>query len=112
MEKPTTRAGHGCSRPSRFVTATIAGASGDDEVVFLAVSTDVDRTAVREFMDDAEYGFTVLYDEGSATDFHVTGIPIHFVLGPEGRIQYRDTGFPGPDGLRLPTRSHIAIAEP
>ena len=71
--------------------------AGDDGIVFLAISTDANRTDVREFISEAEYEFTVLYDEGSATDFHVTGIPIHFVLGPEGRIQYRGMGFPGPD---------------
>lgn len=69
-------------------------ASGDD-VVFLAITTDDDHSLTREFLMENDYRFTVLFDEGSATDFHVTGIPAHFILGPEGRIQYATSGFPG-----------------
>lgn len=76
----------------------VADYAGDDQVVFLAISTDANPSDVREFLDAGGYDFTVLYDEGSATDFHVTGIPQHFVIGPTGLIQYRDAGgFPGPE---------------
>ena len=66
-----------------------------DDVVFLAITTDTDHSGVREFLERNDYSFTVLYDEGSATDFRVNGIPAHFILGPEGRIQYMSEGFPG-----------------
>ncbi len=66
-----------------------------DDVVFLAITTDNDHSLTREFLVENDYRFTVLFDEGSATDFHVVGIPAHFILGPEGRIQYATSGFPG-----------------
>ena len=66
-----------------------------DDVVFLAITTDNDHSVTREFLKENDYRFTVLFDEGSATDFHVVGIPYHFILGPEGRIQYATSGFPG-----------------
>ncbi len=65
-----------------------------DDVEFFAITTDDDHDAAREFLDKHDYRFTVLFDESSATDFQVAGIPAHFILGPEGLIQYEATGFP------------------
>ena len=73
----------------------VASYASADDVVFLAITTDVDHSETREFLEENDYRFTVLFDEGSATDFHVLGIPAHFILGPEGRIQYATSGFPG-----------------
>ena len=73
----------------------VASYASADDVVFLAITTDVDHSETREFLAENDYRFTVLFDEGSATDFHVLGIPAHFILGPEGRIQYTTSGFPG-----------------
>ena len=67
----------------------------DDDVVFLAITTDVDRSEVRSFLNENDFDFPVLFDEGSATDFGVNGVPAHFILGPEGRIQYATFGFSG-----------------
>ncbi len=66
-----------------------------EDVVFLAITTDVDHSETRQFLAENGYDFTVLYDEGSATDFGVNGIPAHYILGPNGRIQYASSGFPG-----------------
>ena len=66
-----------------------------DDVVFLAITTDKDPSEAREFLDQTDYCFTVLFDKGSETDFRVIGLPTHIILGPEGRIQYESTGFPG-----------------
>ena len=66
-----------------------------DDVVFLAITTDADHSVAREFLLEHGYDFTTLFDEGSATDFNITGIPATIVIGPEGRIQYRAGGFPG-----------------
>ena len=78
-----------------------------DDVVFLAITTDEDHSLTREFLTENDYRFTVLFDEGSATDFHVTGIPAHFILGPEGRIQYATSGFHGAE--RFNEEMHLRI---
>ncbi len=69
--------------------------ASDDDVEFLAITTDADHSVTRDFLDENDYRFTVLFDEGSATDFQVVGLPSHFIIGPEGRIQYKTSGFPG-----------------
>ena len=66
-----------------------------DDVGFLAITTDKDPSETREFLDETGYRFTVLFDKGSETDFRVNGLPTHIILGPEGRIQYKSSGFPG-----------------
>ena len=68
-----------------------------EDVVFLAISTDSDPSIVAPFIEERGHTFTVLYDEGSALDFQVTGIPASFVIGKDGRIRYRTSGFPGPE---------------
>lgn len=78
-----------------------------DDVVFLAITTDNDHSLTREFLAENNYRFTVLFDEGSATDFHVIGIPAHFILGPEGRIQYATSGFPGAERYNEEMRLRI-----
>ena len=66
-----------------------------DDVGFLAITTDKDPSETREFLDETGYRFTVLFDKGSEVDFRVNGLPTHIILGPEGRIQYKSSGFPG-----------------
>ena len=85
-----------------------------DDVVFLAITQDVDRSATRDYLEENNYRFTVLFDEGISTDFHVTGIPSHFILGPEGRIQYFTQGFEGPRryGERMRARIEALRARP
>ena len=77
-----------------YSTLVDSYASADD-VVFLAITMDEDYSLTREFLGENDYRFTVLFDEGSATDFHVNRVPAHFILGPEGRVQYATSGFPG-----------------
>lgn len=71
--------------------------AGSDGVVFLAISTDADSSVVKPWLDGKGYEFTVLYDRGSATDYHVSAIPASFLIGRDGRIQYRTNGFAGAD---------------
>jgi len=68
-----------------------------DDVVLLAISTDADPALVRPWLEEREFDFTVLHDQGSAVDFHVTGIPASFLIGRNGSVKYRTSGFPGPD---------------
>ena len=84
-----------CRQEFPHYSSLVDSYASADDVVFLAITTDYDHSLTREFLMENDYRFTVLFDEGSATDFHVTGIPAHFILGPEGRIQYATSGFPG-----------------
>jgi len=65
----------------------------DGDVVFLSISTDVDRVEAERFLDEQGYDFTVLFDNGSGTDFDVKAIPVTIFIDPEGKVQYRLTGF-------------------
>ena len=78
-----------------------------EDVAFLAITTDTDRSVARDFLEEHGYEFTTLFDEGSATDFNITGIPATIVIGPEGRIQYRAGGFPGKDRYEREMRWRI-----
>ena len=70
--------------------------SGAADVVFLAISTDSDPAVVAPFIDENGYTFHVLFDQGSATDFRISGVPASFLIGKDGLIKYRTSGFPGP----------------
>ena len=66
------------------------------DVVFLAISTDSDAAVVAPFIEENGYTFHVLFDQGSATDFRISGVPASFLIGKDGLIKYRTSGFPGP----------------
>jgi peroxiredoxin len=66
------------------------------DVVFLAISTDSDAAVVAPFIDESGYTFHVLFDQGSAADFRISGVPATFLIGKDGLIKYRTSGFPGP----------------
>lgn len=66
-----------------------------EEVVFLAISTDSDVAAVPRFMERGGYDFTVLLDQDAAGDFDISGVPATFIVGRDGMIKYRTSGFPG-----------------
>ena len=83
-----------------------------DDVVFLAITTDVDHSESRTFLEENDYRFTVLFDQGSAVDFQVTGIPAHFILVPGGRIQYATSGFPGAERYAEEMRLRIEALRP
>ncbi len=88
--------------------AELAGSYADrEDVVFLAITTDRDRSLARDFLEEHGHEFTTLFDEGSATDFNITGIPATIVIGPKGRIQYRAGGFPGKERYEREMRWRI-----
>jgi thiol-disulfide isomerase/thioredoxin/Flp pilus assembly protein TadD len=82
------------------------------DVVFLAINTDFDQSVARDFLEENGYRFTVLFDEGISTDYQVTGIPTHFILGPEGRIQYITGGIGSPQRYMEGMRARIEALRP
>lgn len=73
------------------------------DVVFLAINTwegdyDEERIKkVRNFIEENEYTFTVLFDEDTVVgEYGVQGIPTRFAIDRNGVIRFEDRGFSGP----------------
>jgi thiol-disulfide isomerase/thioredoxin len=73
------------------------------DVVFLAINTwegeyDDERIGkVRNFIEENEYTFTILFDEDTVvSEYGVQGIPTRFTLDRNGVIRFQDVGFSGP----------------
>ncbi|MGD8327920.1 MAG: redoxin domain-containing protein [Acidobacteriota bacterium] len=67
------------------------------DVVLLAVSTDADVARVVAFLEQGDYDFPVSHAPAVADAFDVTGVPAGFIIGKDGLIRYRSSGFPGPE---------------
>lgn len=96
-----------CRQEFPHYSSMVDSYASADDVVFLAITTDNDHSLTRDFLTENNYRFTVLFDEGSTTDFNVNGIPAHFILGPGGRIQYATSGFPGAERYNEEMRLRI-----
>ncbi|HEX8090776.1 MAG TPA: TlpA disulfide reductase family protein, partial [Blastocatellia bacterium] len=70
---------------------------GNPKVVFLIVSTDANKLAVRGFLERNGYTLLAAYDDGAAESFGVRGIPATFIIDRAGAIQFMEEGF-GADG--------------
>jgi thiol-disulfide isomerase/thioredoxin len=68
---------------------------GRDDLVFLAVSTDAEETRgqVPGFIEKGGYTFPVAYGQAMAEAFGVTAIPTLIILGKDGKVVLRRTGF-------------------
>jgi hypothetical protein len=62
---------------------------------------------VAPFIDESGYTFHVLFDRGSAADFRISGVPASLIIGKDGLIKYRTSGFPGPQ--RYLREMHLRI---
>lgn len=63
------------------------------DVVFLAVSTDEDRSLVKPFLERQKWSKDVLYDDGLGSFFRVNSIPTTIVLDRSGDVKSRMPGF-------------------
>ncbi len=63
------------------------------DVVFLAVSTDEDRSLVMPFLERQKWSKEVLYEDGLASYFRVNSIPTTIVLDRGGEVKSRMPGF-------------------
>jgi tetratricopeptide (TPR) repeat protein len=75
----------------------VNGYQQDKDVVFLAVSIDSDPSAVKLWLKEKGYEFTVLHDKESSIAYQVNGTPTALVIGPDGKLVYRAVGFTGPE---------------
>ncbi|MCH8824310.1 MAG: redoxin domain-containing protein [Planctomycetes bacterium] len=75
----------------------------DQGLVFFSINCrDVPGTDAVGFVRDLGYTYPVLLDGNSITvKYHVTGIPAFYIIGPEGRLRYKGSGFGDPQALNL-----------
>jgi len=79
----------------------------NNDVVFLFVDTFENgknrETSVAKFIEDNNYDFHVLIDPKQenankyevANKYNISGIPTKVIIGPDGRIKFKDVGFSG-----------------
>jgi thiol-disulfide isomerase/thioredoxin len=66
---------------------------GQPEVVFLAVSTDEDRSVVAPFLKSVQWSKQVYFDDGLAAYLRVSSIPTTVILGHNGAVVSRLNGY-------------------
>jgi thiol-disulfide isomerase/thioredoxin/tetratricopeptide (TPR) repeat protein len=67
----------------------------NSQVVFVAVSIDENRAAVRPLIEKRGYSFVTAYDESAAQSYGVGNIPATIIIDRDGMIQFREEGFGG-----------------
>jgi thiol-disulfide isomerase/thioredoxin len=66
-----------------------------NDVVFIAISIDENRPAVRPFLEKNGYTMQAAYDNNAAEVFKVNGVPMTFIVDRNGVIQFSEEGFGG-----------------
>jgi thiol-disulfide isomerase/thioredoxin len=66
---------------------------GNSNVVFLSIDNDEDRAAVKPFLDAEKWQDAVYFEDGLARALSVLSIPATIVIGKDGRVFSRLTGF-------------------
>ena len=66
----------------------------EDQVVVLAVNMNEDPERVRPFIEEFGYTYPILLDppDELAAEHNVRGLPVSFIVGPDGEIVYRRIG--------------------
>ena len=72
---------------------TIEKFKGDQEVVFLAITTDDDRDLVAPFLKRHKFNLPVVFADGLNDFFSVNSIPTTIIIDPQGKISYRQAGY-------------------
>jgi hypothetical protein len=78
-------------------------------VIFLAVNTDENESAVAPFLQQQKPGGTLVFADGVNQAYKVESIPTVVVLDKSGKIAYRTQGF-APDGFADRAAAEIAKA--
>jgi thiol-disulfide isomerase/thioredoxin len=63
------------------------------DVVFLSIDTDEDRTAVKPFLEEVQWGGRVYFEDGLSRALKITSIPTTILTDKHGRIFSRMNGF-------------------
>jgi thiol-disulfide isomerase/thioredoxin len=63
------------------------------DVVFLAVTTDADRNAVKPFLDQLKWPGEFWFEDGLSRALKITSIPTTLIIGRNGQVFSRMNGF-------------------
>lgn len=65
-----------------------------DQLTVLAINMNEDAERVRPFIEEAGFTYPILLDPSDelAIEHNVRGLPVSFIVGPEGNIVYRRIG--------------------
>ena len=66
---------------------------GNPDVVFLAVSTDEDRSLVPPFLERNKWSREVWFEDGLSEEFRINSIPTTIVLDRSGNVHSRMNGY-------------------
>jgi len=67
--------------------------AGNRDVVFLSINSDEDRAAVKPFLDEVKWAGPVYFEDGLARALKITGIPSTVVIGRDGQVFSRMSGY-------------------
>ncbi len=67
--------------------------SGNNDVVFLSVDTDEDRTAVKPYVNENQWSQKVYFEDGLSKNLQVGSIPTTVVFNRSGAVASRMNGF-------------------
>jgi thiol-disulfide isomerase/thioredoxin len=67
--------------------------AANQDVIFLAISIDERRLAVRPFIERNRYRLPVAYDINGAAAFGINGVPLLIIVDRQGRVAFREQGF-------------------
>ncbi|MFL6212985.1 MAG: TlpA family protein disulfide reductase [Blastocatellia bacterium] len=82
-----------CVAELPHLDAAAAKYATNPDVVFLAISVDEHRLAVRPFIQRKGYRLPFAYDVDGAAAFAVSGIPALIIIDRRGRVAFREQGF-------------------
>ena len=79
----------------------------DENVKFLIISTDKDRSKVRPFIESNQYTFPVYYGGDVSEKFGIKGVPTMYVIGPDGKIRYEKIGYAEGEDLEFTLMMYV-----
>jgi thiol-disulfide isomerase/thioredoxin len=79
----------------------------DRGLVIIGVNVDRDRAAADRFLHEVPAGFQIIYDPAGtlAARYDLPGMPVSYVIGPQGDIVARHIGFRS--GLRAEREAEV-----
>jgi hypothetical protein len=67
--------------------------AANQDVIFLAISIDERKLAVRPFIERNHYRLPVAYDVNGAAAFGINAVPSLIIVDRRGRVAFREQGF-------------------
>jgi thiol-disulfide isomerase/thioredoxin len=96
-----------CRRELPKVHQLYQSYKNDEDIHFLIVSTDKDKSKVRPFIEANQYTFPVYYGNGVSEKFGIKGVPTLFVVGPNGKIRYEKIGYAEGEDLEFTVMMYV-----